>query len=358
MSADPFREEWFGEASQTVLARLARSVADVDGLIVEVGSWTGRSTCALAKAIYPRTVQAVDTWCGSPGEISAELADERDVFAEWSANVQGFTRGNVVAHRMGWRDYVATLDEPVALLFIDAEHTEKEVRENIQAFLPLIAPGGVLCGDDIGHPPVQAGIKAALPEDEVFVEATVWFWRKPVDELERLYREQCATPSDIYMHLPRMVEIVESLNARHVIELGTRTGVSTLAWLHALRGTQGRLTSVDIDGRPPIGEYDHWTFIQGDDLVVAADLEPADVVFIDTSHTLAQTRQELNVYRWLVKPGGVMCLHDTELRHPEDSPRSDPPFPVKVAVEEFVAENGFEWTNFTDNNGFGLIKIP
>ena len=47
--------------------------------------------------------------------------------------------------------------------------------------------------------------------------------------LADLYAEQCNTPSDIYLHLPRFVAMVEELDAQHVIELGTRTGVSTIA---------------------------------------------------------------------------------------------------------------------------------
>ena len=127
--------------------------------------------------------------------------------------------------------------------------------------------------------------------------------------LADLYAEQCNTPSDIYLHLPRFVAMVEELDAQHVIELGTRTGVSTIAWLHALERTGGRLTSVDIDEHPPIGEWPHWTFIQGDDMDpgIVAGLEPADIVFIDTSHLYEHTVQELNTYRWLVKPGGLLA---------------------------------------------------
>ncbi len=104
--------------------------------------------------------------------------------------------------------------------------------------------------------------------------------------LEFNYQQACATPSDIYLHLPRMVELVKALDAQHVLELGTRTGVSTTAWLYALRSTGGRLTSVDLDAKPPIGEFDHWTYIQGDDCdpAIIDLLEPADIVFIDTSH--------------------------------------------------------------------------
>ena len=178
--------------------------------------------------------------------------------------------------------------------------------------------------------------------------------------LADLYAERCATPSDIYLHLPRMVDMVRETGATRVLELGTRTGVSTIAWLHALDGV-GHLVSVDIDERPPIGEWPHWTFIQGDDfdpMVVRQVSDPApDIVFIDTSHHYQHTRRELALYRWIVKPGGLIVCHDTMLPHPEGAPVGDPAFPVRRAIDEFVAENGFDWFNFPDCWGLGVIKV-
>jgi predicted O-methyltransferase YrrM len=79
---------------------------------------------------------------------------------------------------MGWREYVPQIDQPIALVFIDAEHTEVEVRENIQAVLPLVAPSGVICGDDVHHAPVRAGVVSMLKVREVNVGATLWWWRR------------------------------------------------------------------------------------------------------------------------------------------------------------------------------------
>jgi cephalosporin hydroxylase len=176
--------------------------------------------------------------------------------------------------------------------------------------------------------------------------------------LSDLYAQHCATPSDIYLHLPRFVAMVEELNAQHVIELGTRSGVSTIAWLHALKQTGGRLTSVDIDAKPEIGDWPHWTFIQGDDEdpELVASLEPADIVFIDTSHLYDHTVRELNTYRWLVKPGGLLVLHDTELPIPEGAP-SRPLYPVKTAVKEFIESEGFQWINYPDCWGLAVIRV-
>lgn len=172
------------------------------------------------------------------------------------------------------------------------------------------------------------------------------------------YERLCATPSDIVGHLPRFVDLVTLLNAQHVIELGSRSGVSTVAWLYALAGTGGRLTSVDLSEAPQIGEHEHWRHIQGDDLDpdVIDQLDMADIVFIDTSHLYEHTVQELNIYRHLVRPGGVLVLHDTMLPQPEGAPPR-PLYPVRKAVEEFVAEQGYEWTNYPDSWGLAVIKV-
>lgn len=176
--------------------------------------------------------------------------------------------------------------------------------------------------------------------------------------LESEYRRLCDTPSDINEHLPTLYRLTVNHQARHVVELGTRTGVSTVAFLWGLQATGGRLTSIDVDGRPDIGDHDHWTFIQGNDLdpEVFGQLAPAELVFIDTSHVYEQTLSELHLYRWLVKPGGSIVCHDTELAHPEDAP-ARPVYPVRKAIEEFVTETGFAWTNRPNCFGLGIIDV-
>ena len=177
--------------------------------------------------------------------------------------------------------------------------------------------------------------------------------------LEAEYNRVCVEPSDIVNHLPRFVAMVQELNAKHVIELGTRTGVSTIAWLYGLQQTGGHLTSIDIDTKPVIGDYDNWTFIQSDDLnpATVAGLTEADIVFIDTSHLYAQTVQELNVYRWLVRSGGLLVLHDMELPVPETAGPGEPRYPVKKAVTEFLQDTGFDCITYPDSWGLAVIKV-
>lgn len=171
------------------------------------------------------------------------------------------------------------------------------------------------------------------------------------------YQRLCNTPSDIWLHLPRLAALVEEHHAQHVIELGTRRGASTVAFLHALEATGGRLTSIDLDP-PPALKHDRWDFIQGDDLDprVVSTLPPAQVVFIDTTHHYEQTMAELHVYRYLVEPGGVIACHDTQLERPPRSP-AYPTFPVRHAIEEFCNTEGFQWTEYPDCFGLGIINV-
>lgn len=176
--------------------------------------------------------------------------------------------------------------------------------------------------------------------------------------LQEQYDWHCGHLSDIYVHLPRFVDFVEILNAQHVIELGSRSGLSTVAWLFGLERTGGHLTSVDLDAAPDIGTFDHWRHIQGNDQSpeVLAELEPADIIFIDTSHHYGETMNELNLYRWLVKPGGIICGHDTENEWPEGAPLADGSFPVKRAVREFAEANGYDTFFYPDCWGLFMMR--
>lgn len=173
-----FHEDWLHIDSQAALVGLYQRVAHLDGAVIEIGSWEGRSTCVLARACHPAVVHAVDTWAGSPTEpYQLEATRLRDVHAQFLANVDAFTDGNVEAHRMGWRDYFAAHDDPVRFAFIDAEHTYNEVAGNIRALQPLLVPGAVLCGDDVMHPPVSAAVRDTLGGLEAV--AALWWWQAP-----------------------------------------------------------------------------------------------------------------------------------------------------------------------------------
>ncbi len=167
-----FVENWFTDDSCARLADLVRQVEDIPGRIVELGSWEGRSTLAIVNAT-DREVHAVDTWRGARSDTyQRQQVKTRDVFAQWRSNLDG---RNVEPYRMDWRRYMLTSTAPVALVFIDADHTYNDVSAQIEAFRPLMAAGGIICGDDYPMTPVWTAVRDRL--GVVSVAGRVWSWQ-------------------------------------------------------------------------------------------------------------------------------------------------------------------------------------
>jgi len=181
-----------------------------------------------------------------------------------------------------------------------------------------------------------------------------------------LYEHLCEQPSDIREHLPTLHDLAVKLDAETVIELGVRTGVSTVAWLAALQQTGGTLWAVDATSGPPmITAHQQCRFIQGDDLsdeVLDQLPKQADIVFIDTVHTYDHTTDELLTYWMRVRPGGCIVLHDTAVEtfdHHLGDLAGQPPYPVRTAVEDFLAHHeGLEVEWHENCNGLAVIRVP
>ena len=123
-------------------------------------------------------------------------------------------------------------------------------------------------------------------------------------------------PTDIHEHLSTLYMLTVEFNLKKILELGTRTGESTIALLEAAKEIGGNVTSIDIDPCLEAKKLitntnleDHWNFIQGNDLSIQWNKE-IDHLFIDTSHTYEQTIAELTKFVPFVKPGGIITLHD------------------------------------------------
>jgi predicted O-methyltransferase YrrM len=171
-----------------------------------------------------------------------------------------------------------------------------------------------------------------------------------------IYWQRATTPSDIVEHLEYIYDTVVNSHAQVVVELGVRSGNSTAALLAAVEHTGGHLYSIDISiPEWPLEFYHskHSTLIIADDLTVAGQMpDEIDVLFIDTSHHYGQTLAELRLYG---SRSNVILLHDTMLEHPYQTPDTDPPYPVKTAVEDWCAEAGRTWSNRENCWGLGVI---
>jgi len=142
-------EGWLSDQEGRLLYELARSCTG-RGVIVEIGSWKGRSTVWLAsgsKAGSAVPVHAVDPHTGSaehrPG--GAPVA----TFEEFRANVARAGVDDIVVPLVKPSlDAAGGFAFPVELLFIDGDHAYEAVLADFRAWFPKVVDGGVIAFHD------------------------------------------------------------------------------------------------------------------------------------------------------------------------------------------------------------------
>jgi predicted O-methyltransferase YrrM len=173
---------------------------------------------------------------------------------------------------------------------------------------------------------------------------------KIVVSVRSAFEDRLGRWSDIQEYLPFLHDTARSYPGVRVLELGTRKGNSTLAFLAAAKDAGGHVWSADIinvdrdpEGMLPWARLPYWTFVHGDDMhpaVRAALPAKVDVLFIDTSHEYEHTLAELRAYMPRLAPGGTALFHDTKVQ----------------ALDEYCAEAGLSWEELPGEYGLGVIR--
>lgn len=152
--------------------------------------------------------------------------------------------------------------------------------------------------------------------------------RRILGVLDDLDRNQRRGNMNVPVEDGRLLRLlVESIGAKHVVEIGTSNGYSGI-WLSlALRATGGRLTTYEIDARRAAlarenfrrAGVDHLvTLVEGDAHVEVTKLrDPIDLLFLDADKE--GYLDYLNKLLPLVRPGGLIVAHN--MRSPAPDPR-------------------------------------
>jgi len=143
---------------------------NVEGDVLEIGSWQGKSTSYLARAVLDsRNGQmfAIDHFMGNAGKENLYFVGERgstELKARFESNMQ----------RIGLKDTITLLptsskeaypklaDRIFRFLFIDGDHTEHGVKKDIELFCPLVCAGGIIVFDDFNY--TSPGVVLAVGE--------------------------------------------------------------------------------------------------------------------------------------------------------------------------------------------------
>ncbi len=162
-----------GWMSPLELAYLA-SVASHSSFIAEIGSWMGRSTCAIA-ANTTGEVFSVDTWAGSYEQGDAlNGKDDLWLLRQFQTNTKGLHITPVRKTSLDAARFFFNFGYTFDMIFIDAMHEYDSVYADIKAWMPLLKPGGVLCGHDFhpNWPGVIQAVNELIPSFRVV--DTIW----------------------------------------------------------------------------------------------------------------------------------------------------------------------------------------
>ena len=172
-----------------------------DSVMVEVGSWVGRSSTYVASLIKESgkniKFYCIDTWEGSEEhqDIIKSLKEQgKTLFDEFQTNILS----------CGVKDYIIPIklesieaakqfeDESIDFIHIDAAHDYENVLADIRAWYPKIKPGGLITGDDYGWEGVYKAVNEFFGIDNItYYEhdnkgGCLWTCKKP-DQAEKKY---------------------------------------------------------------------------------------------------------------------------------------------------------------------------
>ena len=172
--------------TQRVFDRSARRAAKRDALLellpkesvgAEVGVFAGDFSERILAIVRPRKLHLIDPWTLMTDEhrkdgrpVSADYADPNRFEQRWeqvrARIVAEIASGQVELHRALSTDAARDFSAPYFdWVYVDANHQYDFVMRDLDAYLPLIKPGGFLAGDDFGrHRMGDNGVERAVRE--------------------------------------------------------------------------------------------------------------------------------------------------------------------------------------------------
>ncbi len=150
---------WLSYIESYTFFKLSKSLS-VDGTIVEIGSYEGRSTVAFASGARTGVkIFAIDPHTGDKTQVEAGL--QIDTFAKFLRNTQDFP-SIIPIRKLSVEARGDVGERAINILFVDGWHSEIAVTEDIFTWTPLCTVDSVIIFDDFGQPEVERAIQKNL----------------------------------------------------------------------------------------------------------------------------------------------------------------------------------------------------
>ena len=157
-----------------------------DSLIVEIGSWFGKSTQYLLEGVKTSNkkinIEVIDTFKGTIGDdVYSEVNKfDGDIYQNFSENID--LDSNIVIHK-NYSSDSSTLftNNSIDFLMIDGDHSYNGVTSDIDNYIHKVKPGGIISGDDynVWQETTMAVNDYFLGSHELYGNEYNWIWRKP-----------------------------------------------------------------------------------------------------------------------------------------------------------------------------------
>lgn len=175
---------WF-TASDKAIYEIAVNTFPNGSIFVEVGSFKGRSSVAMAVDIINSgkdiKFYCVDTWGGSAEHQLGQPFEDLDVVNGNLYNVflknTELVKDIITPIRKSSLEAVNDFDEEsITFLFLDAAHDYENVKKDLNAWKSKVKKGGILAGHDWTWETVRSAVIEFVSEHNLHVEATNNVW--------------------------------------------------------------------------------------------------------------------------------------------------------------------------------------
>jgi len=143
-------EGWLSPAEIQLLYKTAHGVKKNKGVILEIGSWQGKSTVCLATVVLDAKndvlVYAVDPHEGS---IEHQASSINHSLLKFKQNITRFgfdEKVHPIVKRS--KDASQAWDKPIAFLWIDGDHSYEGVKTDFDSWFRFVAEGGIIAFHD------------------------------------------------------------------------------------------------------------------------------------------------------------------------------------------------------------------
>ena len=140
---------WLTDNEAIALYRFASKLPP-HSVIVEIGTWKGKSTFCLARGLHDGKIIAIDPFDASGGEPAyQETKGDDSLIAQFKNNMQRLGVSQKIQIVQGYSSQCASqVPAPIDRLLIDGDHSKEACELDFQLYAPLLRIGGLLLFHD------------------------------------------------------------------------------------------------------------------------------------------------------------------------------------------------------------------